>query len=224
MKVNPAANVRFPIGIFFWVFVFVSTLVFGISVVATSLGPKAYASAARVEVKYKPAEGKQTRSEKRFFDPSLAKTESEVINSEVVMTKAIGNLNLNVVWGKKYYNDETRKTWESLKILKGRTIIRPVPDTTLIEIRVYDDNPDDAATTANGIAKAYTSYVATNDNNLQAQIIDSAYATNTPVRPNKALNYFWGIVTGFLLGLLAGAGIALIVFLKNRKANKIFES
>ncbi len=221
MKDNLVVRARFPIGIFFWVFVFVFTLVFGISVVTTSLAPKSYASAARVEVKYKSAEGKQTRSEKRYYDPSLAKTESEVINSEAVLRRVVADLNLNVVWGKKYFNGETLKTWETSTILKGRTSIRPIPDTTLISIGIYDDNPDDAALIANSLAKAYTSYVATNSDELQAQIIDSAYAMKTPVRPNKVLNYFWGIVIGIFLGLLAGAGIALIVFLKNQKASTI---
>ncbi len=216
MKDNTATSTQFPVGVFFWVFVFVFTFVFGISVVCTSIAPKSYASGTRIEVKYKFADGKQSRAEKKFYDLALAKTESAVINSEVVLRKAIGDLDLNNAWGKKYFHGETLKTWETLDILKGRIIVLPLPDTTLMEIRVYDDNPIDAAATANGIAQAYAGYVATNRVELAVQIIDSAYPAKTPVRPNKSLNYFFGGVTGVFLGLLAGTGVALIVFLKNR--------
>jgi capsular polysaccharide biosynthesis protein len=222
MKDNSPVVVRFPFGIFFWVFVFVFTLVFGISVVTTALEPKSYAAAARVEVKHKSSDdGAKTRSKNHFYDSNLAKTESEIVMSEVVMRKLIGGLDLNVAWGKKYFAGETLKTWETLAILKGRTSIRPIPDTTLISVCLYDDNPEDAALLANSLAKAYTSYVATNRTDLEAQIIDSAYAMKTPVRPNKALNYLFGILIGGFLGLLAGAGIALAFFIKNRRASKV---
>lgn len=224
MKDNPDASTRIPIGIFFWVFIFVFTLVFGISVVCTSIAPKSYVGGTRIEVKYKFTDGKQSRSEKEYYDIALAKTESGVINSEVVLRKAIHDLDLNNAWGKKYFHGETLKTWETLDILKGRIIVRPIPDTTLMEIRVYDDNPIDAAATANGVAQAYAGYVATNRVELEVQIIDSAYPAKNPVRPNKSLNYFFGVVTGVFLGLLAGTGVALIVFLKNRKALQISEN
>ena len=216
------ARSKIPFGIFFGVFIFVFTLVFGISIVTTSLIPKTYMAETRVEVKYKSADGGQTRTEKTY-DSTLAQTEARVICSEVVLRRVIDELNLNEAWGKKY-GVGTFKTWETLKFLQGMTSIHPVRDTTLIEIGVFYDNPDDAAIIANDIAKAYVGYAATNSNELQVQIIDSAYADKFPVRPNEPLNYFLGIVSGIFLGLLAGGGIALIVFLKNRKASQISES
>jgi capsular polysaccharide biosynthesis protein len=225
MNENPTTTSRIPFGIFFGVFIFVFTLVLGISIVSTSLMPKTYMSEAQVEVRYKPGDGGQNNAERRTNDSTLAQTESEVIHSEVIMRKVIGDLNLNAVWGKKYLNaDEELKTWETLVFLKHKTSIRPVPETTLIQICAFDDNPDDAALIANGIAKAYTSYVATNSDELQVQLIDSAYANKFPSYPNKPLNYFLGVLIGIFLGLLAGVGIALIVFLKNRKASQISES
>jgi capsular polysaccharide biosynthesis protein len=224
MKENPTAVARIPFGTFFTVFIFVFTLVLLMTIITTSLEPKTYMSAARVEVQYKSADSGQFRTEKRIYDSTLAKTESEVINSEVIMRKVIGDLNLNEVWGKAYNNDETLKTWESLKLLNQRTLVYPVTGTTLIQISFYDENPDDAAKIANSIANAYTSYVATNSNELQAQIIDSAYSDKFPVRPNTTLNYLLGTLVGIFLGLLAGAGIALLVFLKNRNIAKISKS
>jgi capsular polysaccharide biosynthesis protein len=215
MNTNPTNTSRIPLGIFLGVFIFVFTLVFGISIITTSLSPKSYRGAARVEVTYKSTgSGRKT-----FYDSTLAQTECEAIKSELVMRRVIDDLNLDEAWGKKF-GVGTLKTWESLKLLEGITSIHPVPNTTLIEIDVFDDSPDDAATLANSIAKIYTSYIANNNQELEVQIIDSAYADKIPVRPNKPLNYFLGIVTGIFLGLLAGGLIALIVFIKSRKASK----
>lgn len=199
------------------------TVVLGISIVTTLLQPESYMGEARVEVKYKPADGGQTRLEGRIYDATLAKTQSEIINSEVIMRKVIDDLNLNEVWGKKY-GVGSFKTLEALEFLKHTTSITPVPNTTLIQIQVYDNSPEDAATIANGIAKAYTSYTATNSGELLAQIIDSASAEKFPIRPNKPLNYVLGTLMGIFLGFLAGAGSALFVFLKNQKASQISES
>ena len=84
------------------------------------------------------------------------------------------------------------------------TSIHSVPATALIKIQTYNDNPEDAATIANSIAKAYTNYTATNNNEVLAQIVDSAYANKIPVRPNKPLNYTLGILIGLFLGFLTG--------------------
>jgi capsular polysaccharide biosynthesis protein len=218
MKDNPTISIEFLIGIFLGVFVFVFTLIFGICIVTTSLTPKSYESEVRVKVKYNSADGGQTRSGK-YYGSTLAQTEAEIISSEIIMRQVVLDLNLNEAWGKKY-GVGTLKTWETLEFLTNMISIHPVPDTALIKIQTYNDSPEDAATIANSIAKAYISYTATNNNEVVAQIIDSAYANKIPVRPNKPLNYTLGIVGGLFLGFLAGLGTALIVFLKNRKASK----
>jgi capsular polysaccharide biosynthesis protein len=184
---------------------------------------KQYMSETRIKVKGKPASGWQTHGEIETFDLTLAQTESEVIRSELIMRKVIGNLNLNETWGKKY-DVGNFKTLETLELLKHKTSIRPVPKTALIEIDAFDDNPNDAAIIANGIAKAYTDFVATNNGAVQAEVIDSAYANKFPAYPNKPFNYIVGALIGICLGFLAGATIAVIVFVKKRKVAEISES
>ena len=200
------------------VFIFVFTLVVGASIIITSLSPKAYLGKARIKLEYKEANGKSTRAERRTYDPILAGTETRIINSEAILNQVIGELNLNAAWGKKYFSDETLKTWESLAILRNRIDIHPLPGTTLIEVKAFDDNPGDAAKIANTVVKVYADYAATNADEPQVEIVDSAYAYNAPVRPNKALNLTIGIFAGILLGVIAGTGIALFVFLKDRKS------
>ena len=109
MQDDSPKNAKFPFGIFLSVFIFVAALVFAISVIRTSLLTKSYAGTARIKVEYKSADDKQTRFVNRPLNSSLAKTEAEVINSETVMRKAIYDLELNIAWGKKYFNGETLK-------------------------------------------------------------------------------------------------------------------
>jgi capsular exopolysaccharide synthesis family protein len=67
-------------------------------------------------------------------------------------------MNLNDVWGKKYFNGETLKTSETMEILKGRMALAPVRNTKLIAITVYSDDKNEAASIANQIAEAYKNY------------------------------------------------------------------
>ncbi len=198
-----------PFRIFLIVFVSVFTLVFGLCVVTTLLLPKSYMGVAYVQVKYKSS------TNENF---TLAQTESDVINSEVILRKVVRDLNLDDDWGRKYLDGEAKKTWDTAKVLKSRVLIRPVIGSSLISIRVVDTNPNDAATIANSIANVYTSYAAINRGDLRAIIVDSAYPNKTPFRPKHLQNCIIGFVMGILLGSLAGAVIALIVFLKRRKA------
>jgi capsular polysaccharide biosynthesis protein len=208
------------ISLFFITFLFVFMLVCGASIIITSTIPKAYASTARLKVEYKETDSRQANAEKETYDPVLAKTEAEVINSELIMKKVIDELNLNVTWGEKYFNHKTLTTLETLALLKHRIDIHPIPDTTLIQVRVFDEKPEDAAEVANTIVNVYANYVATNANEPQVQIIDSAYPNDLPVRPNTTLDIFLGAVAGIFFGSVAGAGFALVLFLKNRNLSK----
>jgi len=77
----------------------------------------------------------------------------------VVLGKVIDALNLNARWGKRYAgSDVALPTSESLALLKRRLELRPVRNTSLIEIRVFGENPVDAAALANAIAETYREY------------------------------------------------------------------
>jgi len=208
------------ISIFFTVFFFVFTLACGTSMIITTCSIKSYESTARIKVEYKEAAGKRARSSGEAYDPVLAKTETGVIKSDLIMRKVVGDLNLTEVWGKKYFAGETLKTSQATEFLKRRTDVRPVLDTALIQIRAFDENPEDAATIANTIVKNYSNYAATNTDELLVQIIDSAHAEEYPVRPNKPLNIMLGVLAGIFLGTGLGAGSALFCFLKNRSSSK----
>ncbi|MDR3457374.1 MAG: hypothetical protein P4N60_08010 [Verrucomicrobiae bacterium] len=204
---------KIPFGVFFAVFMVVFTLVFGFCAISTELMPKSYASDARIEVGTKSA-GENGRPAATGYN--LAKTEAGFITSELLLRKVISELDLNQRWGQKYFSGETLKTWETLKILQGRIGVYPVSDTLFIRIIVYDDNPQEAAVTANAIANAYVNYTSTNLGNVQAQIVDAAYPVKRPIKPNVALDMILGAMFGGILAAAAGVAGAGFVYVKNR--------
>jgi capsular polysaccharide biosynthesis protein len=201
----------FPTGLLFSVGFIVFTLVFGWSAISTILAPKSYASFSKVEIRSK------TGASRTGNDNVLANSEAEVISSELILKPVIRSLNLNQAWGKKYFNDETLKSWETMEILRSRILVRAIPGSSVVEICVYDDNPNDAAVQANAITSAYMDYVRTNSGNVDVQILQTAYPGKAPVKPNVPANLTVGVLAGVFIGAACGTAISLFVYLRGRK-------
>ncbi len=92
------------------------------------------------------------------YDPYFIQTEFELIQSEVILGNVIETLKLNQEWGRKYGDGNPLKTPETMAILKSRMDLRPVRNTSLVEIKVYSEKPDEAAKLANAIADAYQAH------------------------------------------------------------------
>jgi capsular polysaccharide biosynthesis protein len=202
-----------PFGVFFSVFMIVFTVVFGWTAISTTMAPRSYASYSRIEISPKSG-GEKPRW--TASDHNFTKTETEIILSEQLLQKVIVSLNLNEKLGNKYFNGETLKSWETLELIKSRMTVCSVPDTSLIEIRVYDDNPTDPAVLANAVANAYINYVSTNSGSVDAQIVDKAYPIKVPIRPNVVVNLTLGTSIGIFLGFIVGTAVAGFVYIKNR--------
>ena len=125
----------------------------------TFILPESYSSATRIRVERDQSDitpllsGQQMSG---FYDPYFIQTEFEVIQSQVILSKVIEALDLNKLWGKKY--GQVLKTDETMELLKRQMDLRPVRNTSIIEIRVYDENPEQAAKIANKVAEAYRDY------------------------------------------------------------------
>jgi capsular polysaccharide biosynthesis protein len=207
-----------PLFVFIAVFVSVFLLVVITSTLVTFIMPESYASTARVLVRRDASEASQkteSREPSSPYAPYFIKTQVEVIRSQAVLGKVVDDLDLNRVWGAKYAGGETLKTAETLPLLMSRLDLRPVLNTSLIEIRVFSDSPTEAAKLANAIAESYREY---RSHITPAEIVDMAVPGLRPVRPNKPLNIAVGILVGMFLALVAGAAIAGIVAWLGRKS------
>lgn len=134
-----------------------------IATAVTFILPESYASTARIIVKPDGAdisdvgnEIHQTSSD--TYNPYFIQTTFELLQSQVILSNVVNSLNLNDVWGKKYYNGETLKTLDTMEILKQRMSLSPVRNTEYITITVYSDDKNEAANIANAIAESYRSY------------------------------------------------------------------
>ena len=188
------------------VFITVFLITMIMATVITFILPESYASTARIKLEPKMNQGTNAVS----YDPYFLQTEFEVFQSQMILEPVIAKLNLNVEWGKKYFNGETLKTTESLQILKARLSLDTIRGTKLVAVTIYSDDRNEAAILANTIAEAYKQYSAEKNYSPDAvQIIDRAEPGKFPVRPNKTLNITLGAGAGIVLGAMAAAIVGL---------------
>ena len=207
-----------PRRVFVAVFLGVFTLVAVSSTLITFLLPESYSSTARVKLQQDTSEANRLPKLLQVpdrYDPYFLQTEFEVIQSEVVLGKVVNDLNLDRAWGKKYGGGNPLTPAETIAILKARMDLRPVRNTMLIEIRIFSDQPAEAAKLANAIARTYQEHNAARN---RPDIVDLAQPGLRPVRPNKPMNITLGVLGGALLALVAGAGIAGIVWWLGRRS------
>jgi Mg-chelatase subunit ChlD len=89
------------------------------------------------------------------FDPYWVQTESEKIQSKVILNKVIEQLNLNEAWGKIHGGGDKLQTEETYRLLKKKIDVSSDPKTGLLDIRVKSESPDEAARIANTVAQVY---------------------------------------------------------------------
>jgi capsular exopolysaccharide synthesis family protein len=92
------------------------------------------------------------------YDPYFIQTAFEIIQDQVVLSKVIEKLNLNVEWGRKYNGGVPLETSITMERLKRRMSLNAVRNTKLIEITVRDEDNDLAARIANATTEAYRDY------------------------------------------------------------------
>ncbi len=94
------------------------------------------------------------------YDPFFIQTEFELIRSEEILGKVITKLNLNQQWAEKLLGQHSGalKTQETLRVLRSIVSLTTVRNTSLIEITVYSEKPQEASQLANAIAEQYKEY------------------------------------------------------------------
>src|ERR1044071_881518 len=121
--------------------------------------PESYSSIARIKVERDQSDitsffGQQAGS----YDPYFIQTEFEVIQSEIILKPVISKMKLNVKWGKKWNAAQPFTLTETMTMLKRQMDLKPVRNTSLIEIRVFSEKPEEAAELANNIAEEYQTH------------------------------------------------------------------
>jgi polysaccharide biosynthesis transport protein len=132
-----------------------------IATAVTFILPESYASTCKLKVETDVNDariGSAPMPSQTMYDPFFIQTTFELINSQLVLSNVIASLDLNVAWGKKFFNGETLKTTETMEILKGRMSLAPVKNTKLMQITVYSDDKNECSTIANAVAEAYKNY------------------------------------------------------------------
>jgi capsular polysaccharide biosynthesis protein len=92
------------------------------------------------------------------YDPYYVASTSERIQSEAVLTNVVAALNLNDIWGRKYSRGNRFETDQTVKLLKKRIRVQTASRTLRMSISVTSEDPHEAATIANAVAKAFAKY------------------------------------------------------------------
>lgn len=123
----------------------------------TFILPESFSSTARIKIERDQTDiaGLTGPQLGMNYDPYFIQTEFELIQSEVILGKVIDDLGLEREWGIKYNGGTPLKRQETMARLKAYMSLRPVRNTSLIEITFYSEKPEEAARLANAIADAY---------------------------------------------------------------------
>ncbi|MEK7677808.1 MAG: carboxypeptidase regulatory-like domain-containing protein, partial [Verrucomicrobiota bacterium] len=176
----------------------VPILVFGLTFFAAAavifLLPESFCSTARVRL---------TRGGPNaplWLDARFIETELAVLQSQRVLYPVIERLELDERWGARQRTGGKLWRYEALALLKERLDVRSIRSSSLFDIRVLSEEPNEAAEIANAIAESYRSAQTTN----HVRIVDSAVPGLQTVFSRKLQNLEGGAALGLMLGFLAG--------------------
>jgi hypothetical protein len=101
----------------------------------------------------------------------------------MILGEVISMLNLNQKWAPKYLGQQggTLKTDETLRFLRASVSLKTVRNTSILEVTVYSDKPEEAAQLANAIVESYRDHrLAERQRKLSdgIQVLGKAYEAN----------------------------------------------
>ena len=126
----------------------------------TFILPATYASTARIAVQKDASDvggisqGMNAYQSFNTYDPYFMQTEFEKIQSKSILHQVVTNLDLQTVWGERYKQGVLRPE-DAMRMLKGSISINQTRNTTLIEIKAFSEDVNEAPTIANKIAEVY---------------------------------------------------------------------
>ena len=115
-----------------------------------------FASTARIKVERDATDIEGMAGDRKHigYDPYFIQTEVEALQSDAVLGKVVDALKLDEAWAANRGGAKLDKT-EAIGLLKGKLDLKPVRNTSLVEIQAKSDKPDEAAKIANAVAEVY---------------------------------------------------------------------
>jgi capsular exopolysaccharide synthesis family protein len=125
----------------------------------TFILPPTYASSTRITVQKDTTDiiglgANAINQAYSSFDPFWVETEFQKIQSKVILYQVISNLDLTVEWGKRY-KEGPLPVDMTYKLLKANIVVNQPRNTSLIEIKAFSPDPNEAAAIANQITDVY---------------------------------------------------------------------
>src|ERR1041384_1688784 len=123
----------------------------------TFILPESYMSSARIEVAKDSMDISplMQSAQSGGYDPYFMQTEFEKIRSQWVLIPVIENLHLNEKWSTRFHTETKLKTMETFGLLKRQVDVQQARNTSLIEIRAYSEDKQEAADIAKEIVRVY---------------------------------------------------------------------
>jgi uncharacterized protein involved in exopolysaccharide biosynthesis len=225
-----------PLPAFFGICAAIFFPIFFVVVVITLIMPESCAGATTILISRSPAEVSLSLTNGAYDHIGLL-NELMVLQSGVVLERVAKNLDLPMVWGKKYNNGQPMNLTDVLAMLKSRldiSIVRPrdgspvdLTDNVPFRICAYSDNPEEAARIANAVVDGYRAFWQEESHQASAvpkerrvTVLDPAVPAYRPVRPNKPLNLALGAFAGVLVGaIIAPLVLGLVAWGGNRRSS-----
>jgi uncharacterized protein involved in exopolysaccharide biosynthesis len=132
--------------------------------IITFILPESYRATARIKIERDTWAETQNAPLSRSpypspaYDPYFIQTEFELLQSELILTPVIERLKLDELWSNRYTGGTKLTRAEARLLLRTHLDLRPVRNTSLIEISVWSDRADEAAEIANAIAEEFRAY------------------------------------------------------------------
>ncbi len=124
------------------------------------------------------------------FDPYFIQTQFEKIKSKTILYQVIEALDLNRIWAARR-REPSLTTPESYILLCKSLDVRQSRNTTLIEIRVYSEDKEEAALIANKIADVYQESrlsVKGKQSKMAIQVLETRLAQQSIAVSNAQIN------------------------------------
>lgn len=179
------------------------------TILQTFIMPKSFVGIARIKVSL---DVNERNPRLRLND------EVQYVTASPVLWEAAQALDLDTKWAKRFGAETALKQDEVVQLMRRWMKVHIKPESSILEIQCYSEEPQEAAANANAVAAAL---VKARSGREGLQLLDPAMVPNAPVRPDILVNISFGVLIGIVLGGLAGGVVYFLARLFARKTSHV---